>query len=369
MKRIIYACIAVACLATTVSCGKDSDNIKVSDDGKAEVRFVIESDMKMSGSTRANGVIEKSGYRLHAFRRNPNNGDFRFYKEIELNGMEYSDNRLTGHLRLDAGTYKFVPSYGLTGSYYNWLSIADGAVLGNDIYITHTPSVPVPEIFQEHTPIDQLEEWEITLDGQQTQTISTTMHRSVGRVDVIFIGADRVNGELIPVPSKNPLGGYGTESLVFGFSEVSPRINLAGEIPDGDQLQEHTFTHGQPRTGAIMGVGPYKGSVLDDYLQFDDITPEKVPAGGAYFIGPYLFPQYGEENVVNASLTISNGNPASIRTITVADPIPLEQNKVTIIVVWVLSDNIYSADFRFIAIVDPKWDGSHIVDGSFIEEE
>ncbi len=370
MKKIIYcACIAVACLVSTVSCNKEGGTGEVINDGKSEVRFTLRSDVKMSGSTRANGVIEQSGFRLHAFRKNIANGDFQFYKEIDLSGMSYSGNQLSGKLRLDAGTYKFVPSYGLTGSYNNWLSIADGAVLRNDIYITHPPLVPVPEIFQDHTPIEQLPEWEITLAGEQAQDISATIHRSVGRVDVLFIGAQRVNGAIVADPSKTPLGGYMIESLGFNFSGLSPRMNLAGGIPAGDAGQAHTFELSQPNETVIMGTGTHKGSVLDDYILFDEITPEYVPAGGAYFVGPYLFPQYGDDNVTGASITISNGNPASARTITVVDPIPVEQNKVTIIVVWVLSDNIYSAEFQFVVTVDTVWDGTHIVDGGVIDEE
>lgn len=367
MKRIIYACIAVACLTTAVSCTNDATTNEVINDGKAEVSFSLKSDKKISAVTRANGVITEDGFRLHAFRKNHTTGDFQLYKEMDLSGMDYSGDQLTGTLRLDAGTYKFVPSYGLTGSYNNWLNITDGAVLGNDMYITHMPLLSVPEIFQEHTPVDQLTEWDIKLDGT-TQTVTTTMFRSVGRVDVIFVGAQRVNGEIVTDPSKDPLGGYETKSLVFDFAGVSPRMNLVGEIPAADMRQAHKFNHGQPGSGVIMGLGTYANSILDGYTQLDNITANNVPQGSAYFVGPYLLPQYGSDNVVNATVTISNNDPLGVRIITVADPIPVEQNKVTIITVWVLSDHIYSAEFEFVATVDTVWEGSNIIDGGVIEE-
>lgn len=351
MKKIYTLYVIAAFAALAASCSDDAENTAPASPAKANVQFDLSAPQQARGP-----VYTADEFRILAFRKN--GSDYTYVQDIPLGGMGYTDGKLSGTVQLPLGEYKFLFSYGLvTPGNYSWPALAE-ATLSDALYITHTAE-SFPAAFMLNQPLDALPSYIVSLDGPK-QTISGKLRRSVSRVDVLFIRADKdaATGSYLEKAGDDVFGPEKLAAVKFSFAGANGRLGLSGEKVDG--VFDATHTIAAPAEVLTMGTGSSTAIGTDGY-DFENVLPADIVSGSAHLKGTYLIPNADNIGTTGFSMLLTSGE-GSTRTIALADKIPVERNKATLIRIHVLGENVFTTGVEFAVDVDTVWDGSNFAD-------
>jgi len=301
---------------------------------------------------------QANNLRIQAYKLDEGKGDYYYSHTFTLPDANYSPLTKTwkGDVTLQAGTYKFLPSYGLSADGNITLPSFEGQTLNATNGFTYLPSNDYlfPEIFLPLKTAEEIKAYEVGPLGKQTETIRDSIFRAVSRVDVLFIKARKEGNTYIEEPYGNGLDIFGQRELgklEFRFTDIANKMNILGQPQPGTTsarlnapyIKEGGVTIGTSTNGTIIGN--------KDYFRFDSIQSNDIMYGSAHVFGSYLLPDNEEPTTqlqIYAEPQRKTGRWTS-RTIDVIpinyDAIPFEQNKVTLIKIYVLrGDHLFGVD-------------------------
>lgn len=354
MKKI-YQLLAFATLAAAATgCANEEENTGAVSTAAGNVEFVT----RVPQTASARGPVYDAGdFRILAFR--DTGSGYTFLEEIPLAGMKFNETTLSGTAQLPAGAYKFLPVYGLvTPGNYLWPELAN-ASLSDALYVTHTGE-SFPAAFMLNTPLADVATYPVSLDGPK-QTVEATIRRSVSRVDVLFIRADKdpSTGDNKEKEGDDVFGPEKLLSARFSYTGANSRLGLSGKKVEGVFDPVHTVTASD--AVLTMGTGTATTVGAEKSYDFENVQPADIIKGSAHLKGTYLIPNADNTATTGLELLLTSGE-GNERTISV-DKIPVERNKVTLIRIYVLGDNVFTTGVDFTVEVDTAWDGSNFVAG------
>lgn len=350
MKKL-YNLFVFTAFAAAAACSNDGAEPEfAAPETAGNVQFALRAPQSARGP-----VYSADEFRILAFK---NNGtDYVYVQDIPVGGMQYDGTSLSGSVQLPAGDYKFLPSYGLvTAGNYTWPEFA-GAVLSDDLYVTHTGE-SFPAAFMLNKALDAVAPYTISLDGPK-QTVSATLRRAVSRVDILFVRADKdaATGAYDEKPGDDVFGPEKLAKVKFAYTDANHFLGLSGEKAAGVFDSEHTIA--APADALTMGTGT-KTRVGDPEYDFENVQPTDVIAGSAHLKGTYLIPNADDTASTGLAIELTSGE-GNVRHIALQNKIPVERNKATLIRVYVLGENVFTTDVEFDVEVDTVWDGSNYV--------
>lgn len=354
MKKIFKLLVFAAFAAAIAACSKEEGANDPAPAAAGNVEFVTRTPLSAS----ARGPVYDAGdFRILAFR--DTGSGFVYLKDIPLEGMKFDATTLSGTVQLPAGAYKFLPSYGLVKpGNYTWPDFT-GAALSNALYVTHTGG-SFPAVFMLNEALDAVTVYTVSLDGPK-QTVSATLRRSVSRVDVLFIRADKdpATGAYTEKTGSDIFGPEKLASAKFSYTDANSRLGISGEKADG--VFDATHTVDATADVLTMGTGTATTVGADNY-DYENVQAADIISGSAHLKGTYLIPNADPTPTTGLELLLTSGE-GNTRTIALTDKIPVERNKATLIRVYVLGDNVFTTGVDFDVVVDTAWDGSNFVDG------
>lgn len=352
MKNLDRLLLSMAFAAAAVACSDEeakNDSLAITN---GNVQFVTRT-VRLSSSRRQISVPDD--FRILAFK---NNGSaYTYMRDIPIDGMNFDGTTLSGSAQLPAGEYKFLPSCGLnTATHYTWPAL-DGAVLSDELFLTHTGE-SFPEAFMLNMPLENVPSYTVSLDGPK-QTVKSTLRRSVSRVDVLFIRAEKnaADGTYIEKAGSDIFGPEKLGEVKLSFTDANSRLGLSGEKVPGVFNVTNTI---QLADAVTMGIGASTIVGTDNY-DFENMQSGDIISGSAHLKGTYLIPNVDNTAATGCTISLTSGE-GSTRTITLTDKIPVERNKITLIRIYVLGDNVFTTSLDFEVEVDTVWDGSNFVD-------
>lgn len=353
MKRFTAFLLFSAALAAAACSGSDADPA-ANGDADGNVRFIARTPQ---AAAAAGPVYAADDFRILAFRSDGSN--YVYLKEIPLTSFAFDGKNLTGSAQLPAGDYKFLPSYGLvTKGNYSWPELTDAATLSDALYVTHTQG-SFPAVFMLNTALDGVPVHTVSLDGPVV-TVSSTLRRSVSRVDVLFIRADKnVDGSNTEKTGDDVFGPEKLGRVVLTYTDANSRLGLSGEKVDGVFNTEHTIA--APSEVLTMGTGAKTVLGAEGY-DYENVQAGDIIAGSAHLKGTYLIPNADAAKTVGCKMVLTSGE-GTTRTIALPEKLPLERNKATLIRIYVLGENVFTTGVDFAVEVVTAWDGSNVVDG------
>lgn len=348
MKKI-YNLLALTLMAAAVSCS-DETAPAPADAATGNVQFVTRAPKAaLAGSAVADE------FRILAFKEK--DADFVYLQDIPLTGMQLSGTTLSGTVQLPSGNYKFLPMYGLeTAGNFNFPALTNAA-LSDALFVEHTQESFQP-VFMLNQPLEDVTVYNVSLDGPK-QTVNATLRRSVSRVDVLFIRADKdASGAFTEKKGEDVFGPEKLATVKLAFTDANSRLGLSGEKVDGLFDVENTIAASEEVV--TMGTGAATEVGKDGY-DYENVKPGDIIEGSAHLKGTYLIPNADAAKTTGFTMQLTSGT-GSVRNITLADPIPVERNKATLIRVYVLGDNVFTTGVEFKVTVDTAWDGSNFAD-------
>lgn len=351
MKHIYSLLLFTACAAFAAACSDDhTDTVPVPD--AANVQFTA---TVPSGSRGP--VYTADEFRILVFRSN--GSEYSYMYDIPSAGLRFDGTTLSGTAQLPAGEYKFLPCYGLVSpGNYIWPDLS-AAPLSDALYLTHTGE-SFPAAFMLNESLADVTAYTVALDGPK-QTVRATLRRSVSRVDVLFVRAEKdpATNKYTEIQGDDVFGPEKLAGVKFTFTNANNRLGLSGEKVDGVFDAAHTLA--TPADAVTMGTGT-STVVGGEGYDFENVLPADIIAGSAHMKGTYLIPNPDNTATTGFAMQLTSGE-GTPRTITLADNIPVERNKATLIRVYVLGDNVFTTGVDFEVAVDTVWDGSNFVDG------
>lgn len=356
MKDLRLLLLAIAALIGMAACN-DEEKVVIDDDGVKLKPVTFEIAAKT-----ISGVVNSRAYTpsysgenlmIYAFRKDNNGTDFHYDKPLAFRNIEYIPLTKTwrGNVLLGAGDYKFVPTYGLNSGNAVALSLSNGQLLSDNLGFSYqsSPGYFLPEIFLPLETVVEQPVYSINDLGEQNNTIRDTVHRAVARIDVMFIKARKEGNIYIEEPysgNGDIFGNLGLGKLELRFNNIPNQMTLMGTPLSG--TMNATINAPYLSDGAVT-VGNGDSTIIgkDTYFRFDSVQTRDIIRGSAHVFGTYLLPN--PDNNMTATLQLyaapqitNRGGVA--RTINIYreesnNLIPLEQNKVTLIKVYVLRDD------------------------------
>lgn len=355
MKKIYCLLACAAFGAALTACSNDETDTGAPAPAVGNLKFVTKAPV-----TATRGPVYTSDeFRILAFKKSDTGDDYTYMKDIPLGGMSFDGSVLAGSVQFPAGDYKFLPSYGLvTPGDYAWPEFA-GSTLSNDLYVTHK-AASFPEAFMLTMPLDAVPSYSVTLDDTQ-QTVSSTLRRAVSRVDVLFVRADKdpATGAYTEKAGDDVFGPEGLATAEMRFTDANNKLGLSGEKIDGVFDATHRI---QASADVVtMGTGAATAFGTEGYTTYDDVLPADIISGSAHLRGTYLIPNADNTATTGLTMVLTSGE-GSVRTIALENKIPVECNKVTVIRIYVLGDNVFTTGVDFDVTIDTAWDGINYVD-------
>lgn len=352
MKKIYNVLVLTVFAALAAACSDQGEKTDPVVSGAGNVQFDLSAPRQAVGP-----VYSADNFRILAFK---NNGSvYTYLKDIPLGGMNYDGERLSGTVQLPAGDYKFLPSYGLVApGNYAWPELS-GAELSDALCVTHTAE-SFPAVFMLNQPLGEVPAYTVSLDGPK-QTVNARLRRSVSRVDVLFIRADKdaATGKYTEKKGDDVFGPEKLASVKFTYTDANSSLGLSGEKGEGVFDAAHTVA--APAEALTMGTGASTTVGADGY-DYENVQPGDLIAGSAHLKGTYLIPNTDNTPATGFTMQLASGE-GSKRTIALTEKIPVERNKATLIRIYVLGDNVFTTGVEFAVEVDTAWDGSNFVDG------
>lgn len=362
MKNTGSKLLIVIATALLTACSTEDKISLERPSGRGKVKFVTRTVSSVKSLRGTKAVQQKDEYRILAFKK-AENGDCVYVQDIPLDAMSYDGTVLKGEAELPEGDYKFIPVYGLVkpGGYL-WPPL-DKAVLDEHLCISHTGG-SLPEIFMTCTDPDKTPSYTVSEEGP-SQTVTSLLRRAVSRVDVLFIRAD-ANGDGTYTEKAGddvfaPEGLARAELKLTGANNSLGLTGMRATPLSGPAVFDTSHAITDPKAAMTMGSGTRTRLGDPDYLTYDGVVPEDIIAGSAHLRGTYLIPNPDATPTVNLALELTSG-AGSVRTVTLPGPIPVERNKITLVRVYVLGDDVFSNPVRLEVKVETRWDGTNGTD-------
>lgn len=359
-------------LAFLAAC-QDSDNdVPATHQGDlANVAFEIDaSPISRSAATRTfTPQYSLTGFSVYAYKKS--GSDYIFSKSISLANMTYDANtkKLTGADNLEIGTYKFVPAYGIV----NQTSVITppvwtGSTLNDNLELTFNGNSSLGEVFLDTgNDVGNLKEYELGLTEGANQTVTATLKRAVARVDIMFISAIRLeDGTYVEKEyfdaSSNVFGGKTLDQLQLRFTGINNEMNLFG-VDTTTEVFDKNFSLGNFSETLTIGTGTSTLVGKDTYTNYDNIQQNDIIRGSAHVFGTYLFPSLEPAAGLQLYIKPTVGDGRTITVSRKGDTIlPIEQNKVTLVKIYILNDNnVFSTTVDFEIEIDTVWEGAYEV--------
>lgn len=378
IKKILFAALGVFVLA---SCNnKDNEPTSVYTGETAAVNFQINAkslgkSMESSKFRAYSPTYTSGGFSIYAFRKQVGGSDYLFERSINVGNFTYANDLLTGQENLPVGTYKFLPAYGLTtqSSILTLSPLSQGStVLTDDLRISYNGTSPIAqEIFlQTQDDAANLTSYEIATTPADNPTVAATLKRAVGRVDVMFIAADKNSDgsytERATGSGVDIFGNRTVESLQLQFSGLNNVMNVFGV---NKTVSRTAYNVNLANLSNIIVIGDGMSTQVGEtgYSRFDNVQTNDIIQGGAHVFGTYLFPNADETANVGLDLLIKlSGVDARPIQITSKNGtyLPIEKNKVTLVKIYVLNGNdVGTSTVEFEYELDVVWEEPHVIEG------
>ncbi len=376
MKTLKVLLAAYLSVFLAFSCQKEDAPSPYSspDKNNTTVKFVLNAKaLRIAPTKTYTPAYDKNGFGIYAFRRQDEGTEYIFEKKIDFKNAVYSEseNILTVTDKLAIGNYKFIGSYGLLNqSDAIFQPVLDNRSLTEDLIFSLTGTAPISEIFLPTADnASSLPDYPLGVSEVANPTVNLNLNRAVSRVDVVFIKAVKNGDEYIPLAypeGKNIFDNKNIEQIRMRFSDINNTMNLFGEDKTGTLFSTFDVDLTDLSDRIVIGNDPVGMALLDpDYTDYDNVREADIINGSAHVFGTYLFPN---DNTKTAGLEVyikgEGTEGKTIRIDTDADhKLPLERNKVTLVKIYVLSDNVFSStDINFEVEIVTVWDPSHQVE-------
>ena len=370
MRGMIFL-MALAALGM-VACEKDGMDTITPDNPKdlTTVNFVMDaSALGHNGVTRAvaPSTYANTGFTIYAFRQQDEGPDYICNQIIEGAAMTYdpTGKTLTGSARIPTGTYRFVSSYGLVNPSNVGMPVMVGQTLTDNLGFTHKNTGGTPEIFLSEGKTEDLMTYDLGLTSVANQTVSVALKRAVARIDVMFIKAVKNSSgytEEAYGSGENVFGGKKLQQVQLRLTGLNDKMNFLGARL-GTSTLDADIDIQNPDANKVIGNST-KTSVVgsDGYNSYDAIAEGDIINGAAHLTSPYVFPGNDATETTGLEIYIKPENEIG-RTITIADKLPLERNKVTLVKVYVLEGNVFTTKVNFEITVETAWNGTNNATG------
>lgn len=363
------------------ACQSDEDqSYAVDTQGKTAVNFelnanAIKYDVVNNAGLKYSPEYSEDGFRIYAFRRIENGADYKFEKTINLTNMEYDPDKqkLIGSDLLNIGTYKFLSVYGVNQGVLTTTPFNASTVLTDNFAMAYNGTAALNEIFVEDGPASTLKSYSLGLTSDANETVTATLKRAVSRVDIMFIKAKK-EGEVyteLPYTNGNAFGQKDIETLQLRYKDLNSSMNffgslLLGVLSDTTRINLSNFTN-------IVTFGTAQATSVgqEDYARYDNVQESDLITGAAHVFGNYLIPNAENEKKVGLRIYIKPVGGEG-RIITLADKLPIERNKVTLVKIYVIDNgdtpgpeepNVFTTKVNFEVEIETVWDGSNEVIG------
>lgn len=364
--------VAMAMLGM-VACEKE-DEVKVMgpDDDAPLTRVNFTMDASSLGQkVITRGITpsyEAGNFGIYAFKQNQEGTDYVCNKIIDCSAMTYdpTTKRLSGSVQLPIGTYKFLPSYGLTNAQnIGGLDAVEGATLNDALGFTHEATVNtlgVPEVFLANGTVAGLTSYDLGTTSGDEKNVGLAVTRAVARVDVLLLKADDSKNPLPYTNGSDVFGKKALEKVEFRLTNLNKGINFLGVRPDAT-LFDATIVLPDPNNAATVGTGAKTVIGEPDFTRYDSIRKEDLLNGSAHICGPYLLP--GNDATATAQLVLFIKPVGDTgREVTLTNALPLERNKVTLVKIYVKGDDFFTTGVILGVDIDTAWaDEHHEVEG------
>jgi len=346
---------------------QEQATVKFELDASAITYNVSDSKLKYSPS------YSNTGFKIYAFKRVVGGSDYVFEKDIDVSKMEYSeaDKKLEGTALLNIGTYKFLCTYGIDQPGKLTIPNMAGKVLTNNFVMEYNGSGALGEIFLEDTDVDALNDYELGLTSKTNPTVTATLKRAVSRVDILFFKGKKEGTTYTELPYKsgNAFGNKTIKTFTLRYKNLNSKMDFFGNYVSGviNTMNlnlgnfSNIFTFGNHATASEIGK--------DEYTKYDNVEPADLINGAAHVFGNYVIPNVDDAETANLELFIQP-EVGEARTITIANKLPMEKNKVTLVKIYILDSgdgpeepNVFTTSVKFEVEIDTVWDGSHEVTG------
>ena len=362
-------------------------------ENEALVDFTLNADItSQDGSVRTFSPTYSAGnFQIYAFKREDK--EYKYFKTIDTSAMTYNSTskKLTGKATVDVGAYKFLTLYG-TGTAQKGLKTIDWtkettlkdatlqleSQLGGEIFL------PIKKNAGKYLNMaDALTTYYFKIDkntGQPNETVNDkvveSLRRAVSRVDILMISAEKkvdAQGKVTYTEreytgEKADITGAGIENIKFEFTDVNKGMSYIGDPstafnPTNKNL---TATYTDFAKGGKITIGNGKATKVGTagYNKYDKVEEGDIITKGAHIFGAYLFPNKTTAATTGLKITIKGKDVEDSRVFTMSSPIALEQNKVTLIKLYVThKEDIFSTEVEFEVEVITDWLDANVVTG------
>lgn len=342
-------------------------------EGLSTVNFVMDASSMGKGmiSRSVTPTYVKDNFAIYAYKQEEGGTAYVCNKVIEGKIFTYDPQtqRLSGSVQLPIGTYKFVPSYGLTAAGNYSLPTILNSPLNNDQVVTHVNTGALPEIFLETgTGVDDLKSYVLGTTSTANETVKSTLKRAVSRIDVMFIKATKNGNDYTEIPyeaGEDVFGGAPLETIELRLKGLNDQMTFLGNRYGTGVIDANIELLNQANV-ITMGNGTETTVGAPGFNDYDNIQKGNIINGSAHVAGAYVIP--GADNSKTVSLEVyvkpTNGTARTITITKDADTkLPLERNKVTLVKIYVLEGNVFTTKVNFAVDIDTKWLGSNQVSG------
>lgn len=372
IKKINLLGVVLACLASCTNDELVETNNLPNDGQTATVKFEMNANTgNYSPLSRSINLpaITKANFRIMAFKKSndPTKEEYYYTQDVPTDDMKYENNMLSGIARLPIGQYKFVSTYGLVNGGFQLPTLTPVTTkLNDDLRITHQTVDGSSVIFLEKGSLADLPSYQLGINPEANQPVSTELGRGVARVDILFLQSTKDSeGVYTEVSeSEDVLETANLESILMKFTNLNNNVNMVGQDIKTDQsaLFNNDFT--VPNLANTITIGNSEANTqvgTSGFINYDDITAADIKKGSAHVHGTYLLPC---DATTRTGLTLVLKNKkGDVRTINASAELPLERNKVTIVKIHVLSGTVFNTNVQFNVTIDTEWLDAKIVDG------
>jgi len=384
MKTIETILIGLFAVFVMASCQDNNDETVPYTNGETtNVKFELDASSLHKGAiTRTySPLYDESGFGIYAFKQVLGGSDYLFVKQVSMDGMSYSgqNQKLTGSDNLPIGKYKFVSAYGVANqptliTAPTW----NNATLTDNLKLTYTAAGAMGEVFLA-TDLDamSLQDYELGLDDTTNPTVTATLKRAVARVDVMFISGEKnadgtFTEKAYPVNGSNIFDNRQLETIELRFQDLNNQMTLFGRnVTQGfinKNFPLNTLDYTMADSKVVVGNGAATEIGKETYSRYDNVQSGDIISGGAHIFGTYLFPNNDATRTAGLQIYIKPVNGEG-RLITISKDeetkLPLEQNKVTLVNVYVLNGNhVFSTTVDFDVTIETVWEKANEVNGS-----
>lgn len=384
MKKIKLILATVFTLLIAASCSKTEQETTYIPGEMTEVEFDLDaSDILMDAAPLGRSFspsYNNAGFTINAFRKDESDSKFKFVKAISGSGLTYNaaTKKLTGKHTLQVGSYKFYITYGAGQSQLTQTAWTVGtewnkAGLINCSY--GTTGIPSELFLQLDKQTSDLTEYVVPLTGTSPK-VQEKLKRAVARVDVLFISATKSGTTYTEKayndpsnPSRNIIDNR-TLQLGFNMGSLPSRISRLG-VPSNTPVTTTAnvvvnYELAANTSKVTIGSATANKVGASGFTAYDNIQATDVINKGAHIFGTYFLPFESAATTTSATLTVTGKKSATDilkRTIPFTG-VPLEQNKVTLLKVYVIGDGktVFDSDVQFEVEVITDWNGFNAVE-------